>query len=83
MHLPAVTRVDRMRDRLIAVAGIGALVVDSDDDARAHGEPVGRVPVALGRDVPALAAAFADAGDYARAAAVDGAVAEVGAAGVG
>lgn len=72
-----------MRDRLIAVPGIRALVVDLDHHTRSHGEPVGREPVALGCDVPALAAAFAHAGDYAGAVAVDGVVAEIGAAGVG
>lgn len=83
MHLLAIARVERMRLRLIAVPGIGALVVDLDDHACAHGAPVGRVPVALGRDVPALAAAFADAGDDAGGGAVDGGGAEVRAAGVG
>lgn len=72
-----------MRLSLVAVAGIRALVVDLHHHARAHGESVGLVPVALGRDVPALAAAFTNARDDAGGAAVDGAGPEVRAAGVG
>lgn len=72
-----------MRLRLVAVSGIGTLVVDLHHHARTHRAPIGGKPVALGRYVPALAAAFADSGDYAGGAAVDGVVAEVCAAGVG
>ena len=83
MHLFSISRIDRMRFRLITVSRIGALVIDLDHHTRANGEPVGGVPVALGRDVPALTAAFADAGHYAGGAAVDGVVAEVRTTGVG
>lgn len=71
-----------MRHRLIAIPGIRALVVDLHHHTCSHGEPVGRVPITLRRDVPALAAASADAGDYAGGRAVDGVVGEVRAAGV-
>lgn len=69
--------------RLVAVSRIGTLVVDLHHHARTHRAPIGGKPVTLGRYVPALAAAFADSGDYAGGAAVDGVVAEVCAAGVG
>lgn len=72
-----------MRFRLITVSRIGALVIDLDHHTRANRASVGLVPVALGRDVPALAAAFTDAGDYASGAAVDRVVAEVRTAGIG
>lgn len=66
-----------MRFGLITVSRIGALVIDLDHHTLANGEPVGGKPVALGRDVPALTAAFPDAGDYAGGAAVDGVVTQV------
>lgn len=83
MHFLPIPRIDRMRHSLITIPGIGALVVDLHHHTLAHGEPVGGVPVTVGRDVPALTAAFADAGDYAGGAAVDGVAAEMVAAGVG
>lgn len=83
MHFLAIARIERMRHRLIAVARIGALIVDLDDDAGADGEAVGGKPVALRGDVPALAAALADAGDDAGGGAVDAGVGEGRAAGEG
>lgn len=83
MHLLPIPRIDRMRLRLITISRIRALVVDLHHHTRAHGEPVGGVPVTLGRDVPALTAAFAHARYYAGGAAVDGVVTEVRAAGIG
>ena len=83
MHLFSISRIDGMRFRLITVSRIRALVIDLDHHTRANGEPVGGVPVAVGRDVPALTAAFANAGYYAGGAAVDRVVAEVRTAGVG
>ena len=83
MNLLPVPRVDRMRLRLITISGIGALVVDLHHHTRSHGKSVRLVPITLRRDVPALAAAFPDAGDYAGGAAVDGVVAEIGATGIG
>lgn len=82
MHFLAVARVDGMRLRLVTIPGIRALVVNLHHHAGAHGEPVGGIPVTLGRDVPALAATFADAGHDAGGAAVDLVAAEVVAAGV-
>ena len=83
MHFLAVARVDRVRLALVAIPGIRALVVNLHHHAGAHGKPVRGEPVALGRDVPALAATFADAGDYARGAAGYLVAAEIVAAGVG
>ena len=83
MHFLAITRIDGMRFGLVTVTGIGALVVDLDHHARAHGAPVGGERVTLGRDVPALTAPFADAGDDAGVFAVDAVAAEIGAAGIG
>lgn len=83
MDLLPISRIERIRFLLITISRIGTLVIDLDDHTRAHGEPVGRVPVALGGDVPALTAAFADTGDYASGTAFDGVVAKVRAAGVG
>ena len=83
MHLLAIPRVDGMRLGLITIPTISALVVDLHYDTRPYGDAVGGEPIALGRDVPALAAPFTDAGDYAGGAAVDVAVAKVGAASKG
>ena len=69
-----------MRLGLITVPGISALVIDLHYHTCSYGDAVGGEPVALGRDVPALTASFADAGDYAGCTAVDVAVGEVGAA---
>ncbi|CAD6566713.1 MAG: hypothetical protein ASARMPREDX12_008806 [Alectoria sarmentosa] len=80
MHFLAIARIEWVRHRLITVPGIRALVIDLHDHTRSHGEPVGGVPITLGRDVPALAATFADAGDYAGGGAVGSVVAEVRAA---
>ncbi len=71
-----------MRLRLIAISCIGALIVDLHHHTRSHREPVGGVPITLGRDLPALSAAFTDAGDNAGGVAVDSVIAETGAAGV-
>ena len=83
MYLLSIPRINRMRLRLIAISCIGALVVDLHHHTRSHREPVGRVPITLGRDMPALSAALTDAGDNAGGAAVDSFIAEIGAAGVG
>ena len=83
MHFLAIARVDWMRLGLVAVPCIGALIVDLHHHTCSHGAPVGGIRVALGRDVPALAAACADAGDYFAGFAVDGIAAEVVAAGIG
>ena len=72
-----------MRLLLITVPTIRALIIDLHHHTRSHGAPVGGKRITLGCNVPALAATFADAGDYATGAAVDTAVAEVVAAGIG
>ena len=83
MYLLPIPRIDRMRLRLIAVPRIRALVVDLHHHTCTDGEPIGRVPVTLGRNVPALAAAFADARDYTGSAAIDTVATDVRAAGEG
>ena len=68
---------------LITVPSIRALIIDLHHHTRSHRAPVGGKRITLGCNVPALAAAFADAGDYLAGAAVDAAGAEVIAAGIG
>ena len=83
MDFLAIARVDRMRLVLITVHSIRALIIDLHHHTRSHGAPVGGKRIILGCNVPALAAAFADAGGYVAGAAVDAAGAEVVAAGIG
>ena len=83
MHFLTISSINGMRLSLITVSGIRALIIDLHYHTRSHGEPIRGKPVTLGRDVPALAAAFADAGDYVGVLAVDTTAAKVVAASIG
>ena len=77
MHFLTVAGIKGMRLGLITVPGIRALIIDLHHHTRSHGAPIRRKRVTLGRDVPALAAAFADTGGYAGILAVDSTSAKV------
>ena len=83
MHFLTIASIEWMRLSLITVSRIRALIIDLHHHTRSHGAPIRGKPVTLGRDVPALAATFADAGDYAGVLAVDSTSAKVVAAGIG
>ena len=83
MHFLTIASIEWTRLGLITVSRIRALVIDLHHDTGTHGAPIRGKPVTLGRDVPALAATFADAGDDAGVLAVDGTSAKVVAAGIG
>ena len=83
MHFLAVARVDWMRLSLITIPSICALIVDLYYHTLSYRNSVGRVPVALRCNVPALATSFADTRDYAGGAAIDTITAKVVAARIG
>ena len=83
MHFLTIASVKGMRLGLITVSGIRALIIDLHHHTCSDGEPIRGKPVTLGRDVPALAATLADAGDYTGLLAVDSTSAKVVAAGIG
>lgn len=83
MHFLAIASIDRLRLSLITVLGIRALIIDLHDHTRSYRTSIGGKWVTLGRDVPALATAFANAGDYFSVLAIDSFLTEVVAAGIG
>ena len=82
MYLLAIARVDRIRLGLITIPGIRALVIDFNNHTRSHRASIVGKRIALGRDMPTLAAAFADTGDYIAGTAVDAVATFICAAGV-
>ena len=83
MHFLTIASIKGMRLGLITVSRIRALIIDLHNHTRSYGAPIGGKPVTLGRDVPALAAAFADARDYSGILAVDSTSAKVVAVSIG
>ena len=83
MDFLAIPSIKGMRLGLITVSGIRALIIDLHHHTCSDGAPIRGKPVTLGRDVPALAATLADAGDYASVLAVDSTSAKVVAACIG
>ena len=83
MHFLTIASVEGMRLSLITVSRVRALIINLHHHTGSYGAPIRGKPVTLGRDVPALAATFADAGDYAGVLAVDSVSAKVVAAGIG
>ena len=83
MHFLTIASIEWVRLSLITVSRICALIIDLHHHTRSHGASIRGKPVTLGRDVPALAATFADAGDYAGVLAVNSTSAKVVAAGIG
>lgn len=82
MHFLTISSVEWMRLSLITVSRVCTLIIDLHHHTRSHGAPIRGKPVTLGRNVPALAATFADAGDYAGVLAVDSTSAKVIAIGI-